>query len=79
MLELALNNGVCRLTGERIGPETGDPRTFQSYDDVWDAYKKQLEALLPVAVVFINVDRQLFAEFAPNGGIESSVRSKVVV
>jgi len=65
MLELALNNGISRLTGEQIGPKTGDPRKFKSYDEVWEAYKKQVEALLPVAVLVRNVDRQLFAEFAP--------------
>ncbi len=65
MLELALNNGASRLAGEQIGPKTGDPTEFRSYDEVWDAYKKQVEALVPVAVLFGNVDKQLFAEFAP--------------
>jgi len=65
MLELALNNGASRLTGEQIGPKTGDPRKFSSYDEVWDAYKKQVEALLPVLILFKNVDDQLYAEFCP--------------
>jgi len=63
MLELALNNGASRLTGEQIGPKTGDPRKFNSYDEVWDAYKKQVEALIPVASLFKNVDMKLYAEF----------------
>ena len=29
MMDLALNNGASRLTGEQIGPRTGDPRMFQ--------------------------------------------------
>ena len=33
-LELALNDGRDRLTGERLGPATGDPRAFASFDDV---------------------------------------------
>lgn len=65
MLELALNNGVSRLTGEQIGPQTGDPRDFKSYDEVWDAYKKQVEAQIPVFIFFRNADRQPFIEFAP--------------
>ena len=65
MLELALNNGVSRLTGEQMGPKIGDPRKFKSYDEVWEAYKKQVEALLPVIMLLKNSDRQLFAEFAP--------------
>jgi len=65
MLELALNNGVFRLTGEQIGPKTGDPRIFSSYEEVWDAYKKQVEAAIPIAAMFRNADRKLYAEFCP--------------
>ncbi|MBP2643104.1 MAG: pyruvate formate-lyase [Firmicutes bacterium] len=65
ILELALNNGVWRQTGEQIGPKTGDPRNFTSYKDVWQAFQTQLEALLPVALMFKNTDKQLYAEFAP--------------
>ncbi len=65
MLELALNNGVSRLSGERMGPQTGDPRIFKSYDEVLNAYKKQVETLIPVALLFKNTDKLLFAKFAP--------------
>ncbi len=65
MLELALNNGVSRLTGEQWGPKTGDPKKFGSYEEVLDAYKKQVEAILPVMLLYKNADRQLYAQFAP--------------
>jgi formate C-acetyltransferase len=41
-LELALNNGVSRLTGEKWGLETGNPRKFKSFDEVMEAFKKQV-------------------------------------
>ncbi len=65
MLELALNNGVSRLSGERIGPETGDPATFSSYDEVLQAYKRQVEALLPAALFLKNVDRDIYGQLGP--------------
>jgi choline trimethylamine-lyase len=65
MIELALNNGAMRLTGEQIGPKTGDPREFKSYDEVWQAYKIQVEAALPVTRLFRNVERRVYAEFSP--------------
>ncbi|OGO22533.1 MAG: hypothetical protein A2144_02240 [Chloroflexi bacterium RBG_16_50_9] len=65
MLELALNNGMSRLTGEQIGPKTGDPRKFKSYNEVWDAYKKQTEAQIRTLIFLRNVDRQSFVDFAP--------------
>jgi pyruvate formate-lyase/glycerol dehydratase family glycyl radical enzyme len=65
MLELALNNGMSRLTGEQIGPQTGDPRTFTSYDEAWNAYKKQVEALIKIPCLLRNLDKQVYAEFTP--------------
>ena len=64
-LELALNDGRSRLTGEQIGPNTGDPRKFETYDEVFAAYKKQVEALIAIHVLQKNVNRMLFGEFAP--------------
>lgn len=66
MLELALNNGKSRMTGEQIGPRTGDPRTFKSYEEVWGAFKRQVEALIPACLMFRNIDKQLFAEYLPS-------------
>ncbi|MBI2910140.1 MAG: hypothetical protein HYX92_21065 [Chloroflexi bacterium] len=42
-LDLALHNGVSPLSGKQIGPQTGDPRTFKSFDELVDAYHKQYE------------------------------------
>jgi pyruvate formate-lyase/glycerol dehydratase family glycyl radical enzyme len=63
MLELALNNGISRLTGEQLGPQTGDPRKFQSYEEVWNAYRRQVEYLVRNAVIANNLNRQLFAQY----------------
>ena len=51
-LELALNDGVCMLSGQQVGVKTGDPATFgkpkasvascTSYEDVLEAYKAQV-------------------------------------
>lgn len=65
MLELALNDGKARLSGQQIGPHTGDARQFRTYEDVWNAYKKQVEAIVPNAVLYRNSDRVLYAEHAP--------------
>jgi formate C-acetyltransferase len=42
-LELALNNGVRRVDGQKIGAETGDPRNFKSFEQVREAFRKQVE------------------------------------
>ena len=45
-LEWALNRGCSRLDGSPAGLDTGDPRTFASYDEVWQAFLTQMEAMV---------------------------------
>jgi len=45
-LEWALNRGRSRLDGTQQGPDTGDPRAFKSFDDVWRAFLTQMDAML---------------------------------
>jgi len=41
-MELVLSNGKCAICGKQIGLATGDPRTFESMDQVKDAYRRQV-------------------------------------
>jgi len=41
-IELVLSNGKCAVCGKQIGLATGDPRTFESMDQVKDAYRRQV-------------------------------------
>ena len=41
-LELTLNDGVCMLTGRQLGLKLGDLTTFQSYEELEQAYARQL-------------------------------------
>ncbi|NTV91016.1 MAG: glycyl radical protein, partial [Clostridiales bacterium] len=65
ILELALNNGVSRITGLKLGIETGDARNFKTYEEVWGAFEKQVKALIPTTLLFRNVDKELFAHYLP--------------
>ncbi len=42
-LEFALNNGVSRVDGKKVGAETGDPRKFSSFADLQEAFRRQVE------------------------------------
>jgi len=66
MLELALNNGVARKNGKKIGAETGDPRGFKSYEEVWEAYKTQVAAVVPKCLIGISYYQQLWATQYPS-------------
>jgi formate C-acetyltransferase len=64
-LELALNNGVDRLTGEPLGPQTGDPRAFASFDAVVAAFEAQVEHFVALKVRYDNTVRDIYARTCP--------------
>jgi formate C-acetyltransferase len=45
-LEWALNRGRSRLDGTQQGPDTGDPRGFADFQEVWRAFETQLDAMI---------------------------------
>jgi formate C-acetyltransferase len=65
VLEIALNNGVDPRTGKRIGIETGDPCGFQSYDEVFAAFRKQLRHFVDIKIRGNNVIERLYAKYLP--------------
>jgi formate C-acetyltransferase len=64
-LELALNDGVDRMTGEPLGPRTGDPRTFASFEDVMAAFTAQVEHFVDMKVRYDDLVRGIYAEHCP--------------
>ncbi|MFW9997073.1 MAG: formate C-acetyltransferase/glycerol dehydratase family glycyl radical enzyme [Candidatus Odinarchaeota archaeon] len=54
-LELALNNGKGRVFDEQCGPETGDPREFNTFDQLIGAFDIQLTKMIERAVKGLNI------------------------
>jgi formate C-acetyltransferase len=65
VLEITLNNGVDPRTGKRIGLETGDPRSFDSYDELFAAYRKQLRHFIEIKVRGNNIIERIYAKYMP--------------
>jgi formate C-acetyltransferase len=64
MLELALHNGVDPRTGKNLGPPTGDPRDFSSFDEVFDAWRTQVWHFVDVKYRGNLIFEQMFADWA---------------
>jgi pyruvate formate-lyase/glycerol dehydratase family glycyl radical enzyme len=64
-VELTLNNGKDMKTGQRVGPRTGDPRTFKNFDQFMAAFKKQLSALLKELIEIYNISDESRATYQP--------------
>jgi formate C-acetyltransferase len=65
VLELALHDGVDPRTGVRLGPATGNPSTFDTFDDVFDAFEAQLRHLVDMKIAGNQVIERLYAKEMP--------------
>ncbi len=65
ILEITLHNGRDPRTGKRIGLETGDPRRFLSYEELWQAFLKQLEHFVSVKMKGNDIIEALYAHHLP--------------
>ncbi|GAB4220111.1 MAG: glycyl radical protein [Spirochaetota bacterium] len=75
-IELALNNGkdffpfTDPVTGKvepvkQIGPRTGDPRTFNTFDEFWNAYEIQTKFIIQKIVELYEESERIRAQYHP--------------
>ncbi len=59
-LEWALNRGRSRLDGSQQGIDTGDARRFTSYEELWQAFLTQMDAMVArvVRIVVNSIDER---------------------
>jgi formate C-acetyltransferase len=80
----ALHQGVNGKTGEQTGARTPDPRTFESIDDVMDAYCEQVLYFMRHLLKVHNTTTHLYEKYLPRpfysalleGCIEKGMESK---
>lgn len=65
ILEVTLNNGFDTRTGVQVGPMTGDPATFSTFDDLMQAYREQVNHFADIKVRGNNVIERTFALHLP--------------
>ena len=65
VLEITLNNGVDPRTGKKIGLETGEPATFETFDELLEAYKKQLQYFVDIKIEGNNIIDRIYARNMP--------------
>lgn len=65
ILEVTLNNGVDPMTGKKIGLETGDPRNFTSFEELYEAWHKQMIYFVNLKLSVNNYIERMFSLYAP--------------
>ncbi|MGB2963532.1 MAG: trans-4-hydroxy-L-proline dehydratase [Anaerolineales bacterium] len=65
VLEISLNRGRDPKTGKQLGPDTGDPRSFKNFDELFSAFEKQLTYFIDLKVEGNHIIERLYAEKMP--------------
>lgn len=65
VLEITLNNGFDPITNKKLGIETGDPRNFKSFEELFDAFKKQIHHFIEIKIKGNNIIEKLYMEEMP--------------
>lgn len=73
-VELVLFGGRDQATGKQVGPRTGDPRSFKTFEDFWKAYEKQTLCIMEKLVEIYNLSDSVRARFEPVPYLSTLVR-----
>ena len=65
ILEITLNNGIDPETGKKLGLETGDPRKFNTFEEIYDAWHKQMVYFVNLKLSVNNYIERMFSLYAP--------------
>ena len=65
ILEITLNNGIDPETGKRLGLETGDPRGFKTFEELYDAWHQQMVYFVNLKLSVNNYIERMFSLYAP--------------
>lgn len=65
ILEITLNNGLDPISGKHLGLETGDPRSFTTFEQLYEAYHKQMLYFVNMKLAVNNYIERMFSLYAP--------------
>ena len=65
ILEITLHNGIDPETGKKLGLETGDPRSFKTFEELYDAWHKQMVYFVNLKLSVNNYIERMFSLYAP--------------
>lgn len=77
-LEFALNQGVSRITNEKIGLDEINPKTFKTYEEVESAFYKQFSNLIAQSVTASLLAQKLHKEMVPRPFLSSCIEDCMI-
>lgn len=65
IFELTLNNGYDKMADKQLGLELGYATDFNSYEELYEAFKKQIAYFIDIKVQGSNVIERIYADYMP--------------
>ena len=65
VFELTLNNGYDKVSKKQLGLQLGYAADFKTYDELFDAFKKQMKYFIDVKIQGSNIIEKIFADCMP--------------
>ncbi len=65
VLEITLHNGTDPVSGKKIGLTTGDPIKFKTFDDLMEAFEKQMNHFIGIKIKGNNIIDRIYAQYLP--------------
>lgn len=65
VLEVTLNNGIDPVSGKTVGIATGEARQFENFEQLYDAFLRQLNFITETKIRVSNYIDRMFAKYAP--------------
>lgn len=65
ILELTLYNGFDKISGKQLGLKTGEAVDFNTYEELFEAFKKQLKYFVDIKIRGNNVIESIYAKHMP--------------
>ncbi len=72
-LEMTLNNGVCLQTGEQIGPGFGSLEEYKTFEDLEEAFRKQMDYYIDRMIGICDFVDRAHAQILPSPFLSSVI------
>ncbi len=66
VLEITLNNGIDPQAKKKLGLATGDPESFNTYEEFFSAFQKQLNHFIDIKIKGNRIIEQLWGKILPS-------------
>ena len=66
VLEITLNNGYDPVSKKQLGPKTGDSSSFETFEDLFAAYEKQVKHFIDIKIAGNHIIETLFSKYMPS-------------